>query len=92
MDTMKVICLQSEALFMLVDEVVEHVKATHNVKEDKWISPDEAMRRLGVSSDTTMQKLRDNLDIEFTQPSRKIILYDSASIEAYLEKHRRRAL
>ncbi len=92
MDTMKVICLQSEALFMLVDEVVEHVKAKHNVKEDKWISPDEAMRLLNISSDTTLQKLRDNLEIEFSQPSRKIILYDRDSIYAYLEKHRRRAL
>lgn len=92
METMKVICLQSEALLMLVDEVVEHVKEKHNVKEDKWISPDEAMRLLNISSDTTLQKLRDNLDVEFSQPSRKIILYDRESIYAYLEKHRRRAL
>lgn len=92
MDTMKVICLQTEALYSLVDEVVEHVKAKHNVKEDKWISPHEAMRILNITSDTTLQKLRDNFDIEFSQPSRKIILYDRESLYAYLEKHRRRAL
>lgn len=89
MNTMQVICLQSEALYQLVDKVVEHVKETHHVKQDKWITPDETMRLLNITSDTTLQKLRDNLEITFTQPSRKIILYDRASIDAYLEKHRK---
>lgn len=89
MSTMQVICLQSEALYQLVDKVVEHVKGSHNVKEDKWITPEEAMRMLNISSDTTLQKLRDNLEIEFSQPSRKIILYDRESIDAYLERHRK---
>ncbi len=91
MKTMEVICLQSEALYMLVDEVVEHVKTSHDIKEDKWIAPEEAMRMLNITSDTTLQKLRDNLDIEFSQPSRKIILYDRDSIYAYLEKHRKKS-
>lgn len=89
MSTMQVICLQSEALYQLVDKVVEHVKETYQVKDDKWITPDQAMRMLNITSDTTLQKLRDNLEIEFTQPSRKIILYDRTSIDAYLEKHRK---
>jgi len=88
---MQVICLQSEALYQLVDKVVEHVKTTHHVKEDKWITPEEAMRILNITSDTTLQKLRDNLEIEFSQPTRKHILYDRESIHAYLEKHRKHA-
>jgi len=90
MSTMQVICLQSEALYQLVDKVVEHVKDTHQVKEDKWMTPEEAMRKLNITSDTTLQKLRDNLEIEFTQPSRKIILYDRDSLDAYLERHRKK--
>lgn len=89
MNTMQFICLQSEAFYELVDTVVDHVKENHNIKEDKWVTPEEAMRMLNISSDTTLQKLRDNLEIEFTQPSRKIILYDRSSIDAYLEKHRK---
>ncbi|TSE07431.1 helix-turn-helix domain-containing protein [Aquimarina algiphila] len=89
---MEVICLESQALYMLVDKVVEQIKEKHNVKEDKWISPTQAMRILNISSDTTLQKLRDTMEIEFSQPSRKIILYDRDSIYAYLERHRKKAL
>jgi len=40
-----------------------------------------------IKSKTTLQKLRDEGQIRFTQPEKKIILYDSDSIIEYLEKH-----
>jgi len=57
------------------------------IKEDKWISPEEAMTKLRIKSKTTLQKLRDEGKIRFSQPEKKIILYDSESIKEYLEKH-----
>ena len=45
------------------------------------------MKLLGIKSKTTLQKLRDNGDIRFSQPIKKIIRYDRLSIEDYLDKH-----
>ncbi|MEP7218857.1 MAG: helix-turn-helix domain-containing protein [Bacteroidota bacterium] len=45
------------------------------------------MRLLNIKSRTTLQKLRDEGKIRFSQPQKKIILYDRDSIEAYLQKH-----
>lgn len=84
---LEVICLESEAFYALVDEVVERLKDKHSTPLDKWIDDEEAMRLLRVSSKTTMQRYRDEGLIRFTQPSRKIILYDRDSIMEFLEKN-----
>ena len=85
---MQVICLQDDAFYALIDELVlrvkEMLKAT---KEDKWISTDEAMTKLRIKSKTTLQKLRDEGMIRFSQPVPKLILYDTDSIDEYLSKH-----
>lgn len=85
---MEVICLQSEAFYELVDTVVERIKKdTQGHILDKWISDSEAMQMLRISSKTTLAMLRDGGDIRFSQPRKKIILYDRQSINQYLEKH-----
>lgn len=84
---MQVICLQDEAFFVPVDRVVEHIKDKYSVKEDKWISDEEAMRKLRITSRSTLQKFRDQGKIRYTQPEKKLILYDADSIQEYLEKH-----
>jgi predicted site-specific integrase-resolvase len=63
------------------------VKEKEGIKEDKWISPEEAMTKLRIKSKTTLQKLRDEGRIRYSQPESKFILYDSDSINDYLEKH-----
>jgi len=45
------------------------------------------MEILGIKSKGTLQKLRDEGKIRFSQPEKKIILYDRESIDQYLEKH-----
>jgi hypothetical protein len=84
---MQVICLQENAFYELVEQVVQRIKEKHSIKEDKWISGEEAMSKLRITSKTTLQKLRDEGKIKFSQPEKKIILYDSESIDLYLEKH-----
>ena len=84
---MEVICLQDQAFYALIEEVVKQVKEKNGIKEDKWISAEEAMQKLRISSKTTLQKLRDEGKIRFSQPEKKIILYDVASLYEYLEKH-----
>ena len=84
---MEVICLQDEAFYQLIERVVERIKEKNSVTEDKWISPEEAMQKLRIASKTTLQKLRDEGKIRFSQPEKKLILYDVDSIYQYLEKH-----
>ncbi len=82
---MEVICLEEAAFFSLIEKVVERLKEKVPVKENKWISGTEAMNMLGIKSKTTLQKFRDEGKIRYTQPEKKIVLYDRQSILDYLE-------
>lgn len=84
---MNVICLEDAAFYALIEQVVLRIKETNGVKEDKWISGEEAMNLLRVTSKSTLQKMRDEGKIRFSQHEKKLILYDRDSIYQYLEKH-----
>ncbi|MCW3120846.1 MAG: hypothetical protein JWQ38_338 [Flavipsychrobacter sp.] len=84
---MEVICIEDSAFYSLVEQVFQRLKEKENSRDDKWISADEAMNKLRISSKTTLQKLRDEGKIRFSQPEKKMILYDRDSIDSYLEKH-----
>lgn len=86
---MEVICLEEKAFYALVEEVVQRLKKEHGEEKEKWLTNDEAMHLLNVKSKTTLQKLRDEGKIRFSQPQKKIILYDRDSLEDYLEKNAR---
>jgi hypothetical protein len=82
---MEIICIEEPAYFALMDRVIERIKVKDGLKEDKWISGEEAMKKLRITSKTTLKKLRDEGKIRFAQPEKKIILYDTDSINQYLE-------
>tara|TARA_R110002096_G_scaffold181212_1_gene358729 strand:- start:185 stop:454 length:270 start_codon:yes stop_codon:yes gene_type:complete len=84
---MEVICLESQAFYTLVEEVVERLKTTEIIQTNKWINAAEAMDLLKIKSKTTLQKLRDEGSIRFSQPQKKIILYDRDSIMEYLDQN-----
>ena len=84
---MNVICLQEEAFYTLIETVIKRIQEKQSVKDEKWISGDEAMEKLRIKSKTTLQKLRDEGRIRFSQPDKKLILYDADSINEYLNKH-----
>jgi hypothetical protein len=86
---MQVICLEEPAFYSLVEQVVARLKETHNETKEKWITDVEAMQLLNIKSKTTLQKLRDEGRIRFTQPQKRVILYDRDSIMAYLERNAR---
>ncbi|WP_375447192.1 helix-turn-helix domain-containing protein [uncultured Fibrella sp.] len=86
---MQVICLQEDAFYALVEEVVARLKEKQGNEKEKWVSDEEAMQLLNVKSKTTLQKLRDEGKIRFSQPQKKIILYDRDSINTYLERNAR---
>ena len=83
---MEVICLESEAFYELVDQVVDRLMEQREEKP-RWISGEEAMAMLRITSKTTLQKLKNEGHIGFSQPMKKLILYDRKSILAYLDQH-----
>ncbi len=84
---MQVICLEDKAFYSLIEEVVARLKQSGDEKLDKWINDEQAMQLMNIKSKTTMQKLRDEGKIRFSQPQKKIILYDRDSILTYLNEH-----
>jgi hypothetical protein len=84
---MNVICLEDAAFYALIEQVVLRIQETSIVKEDKWISGEEAMNLLRVTSKSTLQKMRDEGKIRFSQHEKKLILYDRDSIYQYLDKY-----
>lgn len=86
---MQIICLEEPAFYSLIEQVVARLKDKHGIVLDKWIAEPEAMKLLNIKSKTTLQKLRDEGKIRFSQPQKKIILYDRDSIQDYLNKHAR---
>lgn len=82
---MEVICIEDAAFYALFKKVVDTLKEKKKEVPDKWISGAEAMHLLRIKSKTTLQKLRDEGQIRYTQPEKKIILYDRNSIDAFLE-------
>ena len=83
---MEVICIQEDAFYALIDKVISHVEA-NRTDTRKWIDGAEAMSLLNITSKSTLQKLRDEGRIRFSQPQKKVILYDRDSINVYLEKN-----
>jgi len=86
---MEVICMETQAFYALVEEVVDRLKTEHNIEQDQWISDTETMRLLNIKSKSTLQRLRDTGAIKFSKLSKKHILYYRMSILEYLEKHAR---
>jgi flagellar biosynthesis/type III secretory pathway chaperone len=86
---MEVICLEDKAFYALIEQVVSRLKTENTNLPARWITAEEAMTILQIKSATTLQKLRDVGKIRFSQPEKKIILYDRESINEFIEKNAR---
>ena len=87
MPDLQIICLEERAFLALVDRLIDHIDTRFDERDQKWIDGNDAMKMLNIKAPSTLQNLRDEGKIRFTQPSRKIILYDRDSINDYLEAH-----
>ena len=84
---MELIQVDKEVFFDLVEETVQRIMSQQSIKEDKWITGEEAMELMRIKSKSTLQKFRDEGRIRYTQPDRKYILYDRDSIMEFLERN-----
>ena len=87
MNDMKIILIEENAYYELLNRVLEYVEERLAAKENTWLTPEQAMKALNITSKTTLQHYRDEGKIRFSQPSKRIILYDSKSIDDFLQKH-----
>ena len=83
---MEVVCLETQAFYSLIDEVFERMMEQRK-EIPTWVSTEEAMGILKISSKTTLHKLKNEGHIKFSQPMKKLIVYHRQSILDYLEKH-----
>jgi len=81
---LKVICLQEDAYYKLIQEVIDIVK-DQDQQEELWVDTATAMSILKITSKSTLQKFRDEQKIIFSQISRKVILYSRESIYQFLD-------
>jgi hypothetical protein len=84
---MEVICFEDRAFYAMIDKLEAYIdsKKPKQSQGDKWVSGEEAMRMLRITSKTTLQKFRDEGKIRYSQPEKKIILYDADSIRDFIE-------
>jgi len=82
---LNIICLESEAFYSLIEEVVVRINQDSAKREDRWIDDKETMRLLNIKSKTTLQKFRDQGVIRFSQIGKKVILYDRESIMTFID-------
>lgn len=80
--------VDQDSLRQIIEEILQSIPQQNSEKE--WLSQDEAMSFLNLKSKTSMQKIRDCSEVEFSQPMKKVILYRRSSLLAYLEKHSRK--
>lgn len=89
---MEVIVFEKEAFNKLIDELTIRIiqNVERHYQDQEWIGEEEAKELLGIrgKGKSTLQKLRDNLSIEFSQFGR-IIRYSRSSIHRFLENHRK---
>ncbi|MEQ8470045.1 MAG: helix-turn-helix domain-containing protein [Marinoscillum sp.] len=82
---MDVIVIESDAFYALLEQAVQKL-GNDKERVDKWIDGSEAMEILRIKSLTTLQKLRDEGEIEFSKINAKTILYNRFSIEEFIER------
>lgn len=80
---LKVICLETDAYYKLLQEVINIVKDQEQ-QEELWVDTETAMAILKITSKSTLQKFRDEQKIIFSQISRRVILYSRESIYQFL--------
>lgn len=83
---MEIICLESQAFYELIQQVTDKLIEAKEEKPE-WISGEEAMAMLKITSKTTLQRLKNEGHIGFSQPMKKLLLYNRESILNYIERH-----
>ncbi|MBV6439450.1 MAG: hypothetical protein EPGJADBJ_01090 [Saprospiraceae bacterium] len=83
----ELICLNAREVEELLDKLVEKIKAANAIENDPWVKKEEAMRLLRINSEETLSKFCKEGTIQRSKTTEKHLLYNRASIFAFIEKH-----
>lgn len=75
----------------LISLTIQEYERVRGPTDKLWLSRDEAMEMLDISSKTTLQKLRNEGEIEYSEVSSKKFLYNRDSIMAFLERNAKKS-
>lgn len=74
-----------QALKKVFKEIFERLDEYRDSQQEEYVNADEAKRLLGIKSNSTLQKLRDEGRIIFSMPMHKVILYQKKSIMDFIK-------
>lgn len=79
--------MDEEVYYDLKEGLLLRLKMMNQVNDDPWVSADEAMKILNISSQTTLKKFCDQDWIRVSKITEKLVLYHRPSILDFIEKH-----
>ncbi len=82
----ELIIIENQAYFALLGETFEYIERKLTPPEPVWVTPEKAMEMINCGT-STLQKLRNEGRIVYSQISSKIILYKYESLLEFLESH-----
>ena len=80
MKSKEILHLQPGDLEELAQRVAELLQQKFSQLGDEWINEQECMSLVGISSKTTLLRLRQEGRIRYSQPYKRVIMYDKNSI------------
>jgi len=84
-------CLEEVLVIKTINLLIDSEIPDYRGREKTvWVRKEVAMEMLGISSPTSLQRLRNEGQIEYTTVLPKNILYDKDSINEYLESKRQK--
>jgi len=81
----EMVFISRKDLQIMLEEIIGGIIPTATEKE--WVIESEAMEMLGIKSKSHLWSLRTQGKIEYSQPSKKKILYNVLSIKNHIESH-----
>lgn len=79
--------MDEEVYYDLKEGLLKRIKTLNHVEHDPWITDEEAMKLLKISSQTTLKKFADQRKIRVSRITEKIVLYYRQSILDFLEEN-----
>jgi hypothetical protein len=81
------ICMDEEVYYDLKEGLLIRLKSMNQIDHDPWITTEEAMNLLRISSKTTLKKLSDQGQIRVSKMTEKIVLYYRQSLLDFIENN-----
>ena len=81
------ICMDEQVYYDLKEGLLLRLKTMNQIQDDPWITVNEALDLLSITSQTTLKKFCDQGHIRVSKITEKIVLYDRQSILHFLESH-----